>query len=149
MKIATRDFVAAQVGIEQSMEHKDIPESAEKDLAKAQKKLTTATNSAKAQTEAGQKIVEIYKKKLEEIIKNPPTIPEVTKANNIAAEPIVSFAPKPKLSLDRFDTLKLKYSEKEVAVVRHAFKLLRDFCPATQTKLIDELIGKVIKSLGK
>lgn len=155
MKIATRDFVAAQAGIEQAVEHKDIPEvkqmweNAEKELIKAQKKLTSATNSAKAQTETGQKVVEIYQKKMEDIIKNPPAISTITHTNkdSIVSKPTVTATPKQ--LLDKFDVLKLKYSEKEVAIVRQAFKLLRNHCPSANTNLIDQLTTKVIKDLSK
>jgi hypothetical protein len=148
MKTATRDLVSAQAEIQQVPKHEDVPEVKQK-WETAQKKLESATNSTKAQSEAGQKIVEIYQKKLEAIIKNPPiTIPTATTSNGtVVVEPPVSTAPKP--LLDKFDTLKLKYTEQEVAIVRCAFKYLRDNCPSQHTKLIDELIGKVIKDLGK
>jgi molecular chaperone HtpG len=146
MKTAARDIVAANAEIAQVPEHEDVPEVTQK-WATAQKKLESATSSTKAQSEAGQKVVEIYKKKLEEIIKNPP-IPATTQPNvGIVAEPPVSTAPKS--LLDKFDTLKLKYSEQEVAIVRRAFKYLRDNCPSQHTKLIDELATKVIKDLGR
>ena len=85
---------------------------------------------------------------MEDIIKNPP-VPMATQTNGgtIVAEPPVSVTPKQ--TLDKFDTLKLKYTEQEVAIVRRAFKYLRDNCPSQHTKLIDELTGKVIKDLGK
>jgi len=153
MKTATRDIVAATVEIEQTPEHEDIPEitqkreKAKKDLVNAQKKLTTATNSAKAQTEAGQKVVEIYTKKLENIIKSP-TIPieTQTKTANATATDKSSVSTS-RIPLDEFSALKLKYSEKEVALVKRAFQLLRNYCPSSQIKLIDELTGKVIKIL--
>jgi molecular chaperone HtpG len=143
MKTAARDIVAAQAEIQQAPEHEDVPEVKRK-WETAQKKLETATNSTKAQSEAGQKVVEIYKKKLEDIIKNPP-IPQNT--GTVVAEPPVTTTPKP--LLDKFDTLKLKYSEQEVTIVRRAFKCLRDNCPSQHTKLIDELTTKVIKDLGR
>jgi molecular chaperone HtpG len=148
MKTAARDIVAAKAEI-QTPEHEDVPEVQQK-WATAQKKLETATNSTKAQTEAGQKVVELYKKKLEDIIKNPPIIiPTNTQTSGVSvvSEPPVSTAPKQ--IIDKFDTLKFKFSDTEVAVVRRAFKLLRDYCPSTNTKLIDELTTKVIKELGK
>ena len=146
MKIASRDIVAAKAEIAQT-EHEDVPEVKQK-WETAQKKLESATNSTKAQSEAGQKVVEIYKKKLEDIIKNPP-VPMATQTNGgtIVAEPPVSNTPKQ--TLDKFDTLKLKYSEQEVIIVRRAFKYLRNNCPSQHTKLIDELTGKVIKDLGR
>ncbi|MCL2651674.1 MAG: ATP-binding protein [Candidatus Azobacteroides sp.] len=147
MKIATRDMVAAKAEAEQALEHEDLPEVKQK-WETAQKKLESATNSTKAQTEAGQKVVEIYKKKLEEIIKNPP-IPATTQtdSSSVVSEPLVSTAPKQ--VLDKFDALKLKYSDSEIAIVRRAFKLLRDNCPSSQTQLIDQLTTKVIKDLGR
>ncbi|MCL2291008.1 MAG: hypothetical protein FWC34_09975, partial [Bacteroidetes bacterium] len=146
MKTATRDIVAAKVEIEQTTEHEDVPEVKQK-WETAQKKLVSVTNSTKAQTEAGQKVVEIYQKKLEEIIKNPPTVKPVTQTNNVTTEPIVSITPKK--TLDKFDILKIKYSEQEVAIIKRAFKLLSDNCPSAHTKLIEELTGKVIKDLSK
>jgi molecular chaperone HtpG len=147
MKTAARDIVAAKAEVEQAPEHEDVPEVKQK-WETAQKKLESATNSTKAQTEAGQKVVEIYKKKLEDIIKNPP-IPAVTQIDGVStvAEPPVSIAPKP--LLDKFDSLKLKYSDTEVSILRRAFKYLRDNCPSQHTKLIDELTTKVIKDLGR
>jgi molecular chaperone HtpG len=146
MKTAARDIVAANAEIAQAPEQEDVPEVTQR-WATAQKKLDSATNSIKAQSEAGQKVVEIYKKKLEDIIKNPP-IPVTTQPNvGIVAEPSVSTMPKP--LLDKFDTLKLKYNEQEVAIIRRAFKYLRDNCPSQHTKLIDELTTKVIKDLGR
>jgi molecular chaperone HtpG len=148
MKTAARDIVAAKAEIQQAPEHEDVPEVKQK-WETAQKKLESATNSTKAQSEAGQKVVEIYKKKLEDIIKNPPVPIPTTTTNNgtFVAKPSVSTAPKP--LLDKFDTLKLKYTEQEISIVRRAFKYLRDNCPSQHTKLIDELTGKVIKDLGR
>jgi molecular chaperone HtpG len=147
MKTAARDIVAVQAEIQQATEHEDVPEVKQK-WETAQKKLESATNSTKAQSEAGQKVVEIYKKKLENIIKKPPIPAAITINGTVVAEPPpVSTAPKP--LLDKFDTLKLKYTEQEVAIVRRSFKYLRDNCPSQHTKLIDELITKVIKDLGK
>ncbi|GAB6012452.1 ATP-binding protein [Viscerimonas tarda] len=148
MKTAARDIVAAKAEIQQVPEHEDVPEVKQK-WETARKKLENATNSTKAQSEAGLKVVEIYKKKLEDIIKNPPVpIPAATtNSRTIVADPPVSTAPKP--LLDKFDTLKLKYTEQEVAIVRRAFKYLRDNCPSQHTKLIDELTTKVIKDLGR
>jgi molecular chaperone HtpG len=149
MKTAARDIVAAKAEIAQIPEHEDVPKVKQK-WETAQKKLESATNSSKAQSEAGQKVVEIYQKKLQAIIKNPPIpIPTGTQTSNgtLVAEPTVSSVPKP--LLDKFDTLKIKYSDQEVAIVRRAFKYLRDNCPSQHTKLIDELTGKVIKDLGR
>ncbi|MDR1729103.1 MAG: ATP-binding protein [Prevotellaceae bacterium] len=144
MKTATRDVVAAETEKAQITEQEDVPEVTRK-WETANKKLEKATN--KAQTEAEQKVAEIYKKKLEDIIKNPP-IPTGTQPSNVTTTaPSVSTTPKQ--LLDKFDVLKIKYSEQEVAIVRRAFKLLRDNCPSAQTKLIDELTGKVIKDLSK
>ena len=147
MKTAARDIVAAKAEI-QTPEHEDLPEVQQK-WATAQKKLETATKSTKAQTEAGQKVVEIYKKKLEDIIKKSPIpIPTViTNNGTVVSEPPASTFTKP--LLDKFDTLKFKYTEQEVAIVRRSFKYLRDNCPPQHTKLIDELITKVIKDLSK
>jgi molecular chaperone HtpG len=149
MKTAARDIVAAQTEIQQISKHEDVPE-VKKKWETAQKAITAATNSTKAQSEAGQKVVEIYKKKLEDIIKNP-LIPIVQKtqtgSNSIITKSPVSTIPKQ--TLDKFDTLKLKYTEQEVTIVRRAFKYLRDNCPSQYTKLIDELTGKVIKDLGR
>jgi len=149
MKTAARDIVSAKAEIEQVPEHEDVPEVKQK-WETAQKKLDTATNSTKAQTEAGKKVVELYKKKLEDIIKNPPfPIPTATQTNKgiLPTESTVAIALKP--LLDKFDTLKLKYTEQEVAIVRRAFKYLRDNCPSQHTKLIDELTTKVIKDLSR
>jgi len=149
MKTAARDYVAAKTEISQDSKHEDVAEVKQK-WETAQKKLEKATNSTKAQTEAGQKVVEIYKRKLEDIIKNPPIpISTDTQTNGVlvVAEPPVSVTPKQ--LLDKFDVLKLKYSDAEVSIIRRAFKLLRDNCPSSQTKLIDELTTKVIKDLGR
>lgn len=142
-KNVVRDIIAATAEIAQVHEHEDLPEVKQK-WETAQRKLACVTNSPKAQSEAGQKVVEIYKKKLEDIIKNPP-IP--TQAVPTHSGTMVVAAPKQ--SLDKFDTLKLKYTDQEVAIVRRSFKYLRDNCPSQHTKLIDELTGKVIKDLSK
>ena len=146
MKIASRDIVAAKAEIAQT-EHENAPEVKQK-WETAQKKLDSATSSTKAQSEAGQKVVEIYKKKLEDIIKNPPIhIASQTNSGTTAVKSPVSVTPKQ--TLDKFGTLKRKYTKQEVAIVRRAFKYLRDNCPQQHTKLIDELISKVIKDLSK
>ncbi|MDR2129999.1 MAG: ATP-binding protein [Odoribacteraceae bacterium] len=149
MKTAARDIVAVQAKIQQATEHEDIPEVKQK-WETAQKKLESATNSTKAQSEAGQKVVEIYKKKLKDIIKNSPIpIPAVTTTNGtVVAEP-PPVSTDPKHLLDKFYTLRLKYTEQEVAIVRRSFKYLRDNCPSQHTKLIDELTSKVIKDLSR
>ncbi|GHV68924.1 hypothetical protein FACS1894199_16910 [Bacteroidia bacterium] len=146
MKIAARDIVAANAEIAQAPEQKNVPEVTQK-WETAQKKLESTANSTKAQSEAGQKIVEIYNKKLEKIIKKPTISATIQPNIGIVAEPTVTTAPQ--ALLDKFDTLKLKYSEQEVAIVRRAFKYLRDNCPSQHTKLIDELTTKVIKNLGR
>jgi molecular chaperone HtpG len=149
MKTAARDIVIAKAEIAQATKRENAPEVKQK-WDTAQKKLESTTNSTKAQTEAGQKVVEIYKKKLEDIIKNPPIpIPTGTQTTNGTAPAYPPVSAAPKQLLDKFDTLKLKYSEQEVSIVRRAFKLLRDNCPSSQTKLIDELTTKVIKDLSR
>ena len=149
MKTAARDFVIAKAEITQVPEFAIVPEVKQK-WETAQKKLENTSNNTKAQTEAGHKVVEIYKKKLDDIIKNPPNPIQTGKQKNdviVAEEPFVSAAPKQ--LLDKFEVLKFKYPDSEVAIIRRAFKLLRDNCPSSQTKLIDELITKVIKDLGR
>jgi molecular chaperone HtpG len=146
-KTAVRDIIAVKAEIAQAPEHEDVPEVKQK-WETAQKKLECVTNSTKAQTEVGQKVIEIYKKKLEDIIKNPPISSQAVPTNNKAIITTTPYAA-PKQLFDKFDTLKLKYTEQEVAIVRRSFKCLRDNCPSQYTKLIDELTGKVIKDLGK
>ena len=138
MKIATRDIVATKTEIEQSNEHKTAPEIQQK-LEQAQKKLSSAVNSIKAKTEVGQKVVEIYKKRMEEKEGiNPTSTP--TSCSNDAHTPESPV-------VDKFLGLESTYSEKEIVLIKKIFRLLNEYCPASQKKLVEELIGKVIKIL--
>jgi molecular chaperone HtpG len=147
IKTATRDFVAAKAEIQQAPKH-DAPDIEEK-LETATKKLESVTNSIKAKSEAGQKVIEIYKEKLKDIGKNSPmTNPQVTTNNKTTVvQPPVSITPKQ--VIDKFDILEQKYTKEEISILKRAFKYLKDNSPSQYTKLIDELTTKVIKELGK
>jgi molecular chaperone HtpG len=141
MKIATRDIVTTQTEIAQGCEPEDVPKVTQK-LEQAHKKLSSAVRSTNAQTEVGQKVVEIYKKKLEE--KEAPTITPVltfTQSNEVPT-PTKPIA-------DKFSVLDLKYSATEIALIKKICKLMKDYCPVAQTRLVDELTGKVVEMLGK
>lgn len=145
MKIATREIVAVKEKIEQTPEQVDVPE-VRKEWETANKKLHSATNSRKAQTEVGQKIVEIYKKRLEDKSLDISISPPVKRTGEIDSAPTTIAKPS---SSDRFSALNLKYSDDQIILIKRILKLMRDYCPVTQTKLIDELTGKVVEILGK
>ena len=116
-------------------------------MAQAHKKLSSAENSTKAKTEIGQKVIEIYKKRLEDNLKDVP-IPIPTLLNGVSdtdSTPTTTT----KVSPDKFTSLHLKYTNKEVALIKKIIKMMTDYCPSAQAKLIDELTGKVIEILGK
>jgi molecular chaperone HtpG len=141
MKIATRDIVETQKEIAQGREYEDVPKVKQK-LEQAHKKLNSAVKSTNAQTQVGQKVVEIYKKRLEEK-ENPKIIPTLTysRPNEVPTptKPIV----------DKFSVLSHKYSDGEIALIKRICRLMKDYCPVSQSKLVEELTGKVVEILGK
>ncbi len=139
MKIATRDIVETQKEIEQSRESEDVPK-AKLRLEQAHKKLNSAVKSTNAQTDVGQKVIEIYKMRLEEKESHNIDL-TFTRPNEVSTPkaPIV----------DKFSGLDLKYSETEIALIKKICKLLKEYCPVAQTKLVDELTGKVVEMLSK
>ena len=145
MKTATRDVVAIEVEKAQATEQEDTPEVTRK-WEVANKKLEKATN--KVQTEAEQKVAEIYKKKLEESIKN--------SSVNLVSDIVEPYTQSVKvrehsraLPEDIFFDLKDSYSSSEIELIKRIFKSFTDNCPIAQKKLIEELKKKVIKDLGK
>ena len=96
-----------------------------------------------------QKVVELYKKELEEKKKiksepKPKTKPVST--NDSDSSPVVKPIPKP---VDVFAPLQETLSPKEVWLVRRVFKSFSDNCPEANKKLIEELKIMVVKDLAK
>ena len=96
-----------------------------------------------------QKVVELYKKELEEQKKiksepKPKTKPVST--NDSDSSPVVKPIPKP---VDVFAPLQETLSPKEVWLVRRVFKSFSDNCPEANKKLIEELKIMVVKDLAK
>ena len=95
------------------------------------------------------KVVELYKKELEEKKKiksepKPKTKPVST--NDSDSSPVVKPIPKP---VDVFAPLQETLSPKEVWLVRRVFKSFSDNCPEANKKLIEELKIMVVKDLAK
>jgi molecular chaperone HtpG len=138
IKTATRDIVVAKTEEQQSPEK----------LPTATKKLESAITSSKAQSAEGKKVIELYTKKLAEIIKSP-TNKDIPQPQNERETTNLTTPRFSNQTINKFDPLKLFYSEQEVAIVKRAFEYLLKHCPSQYSKLIDELINKVINDLSK
>jgi molecular chaperone HtpG len=138
IKTATRDIVVAKTEEQQSPEK----------LPTATKKLESAITSSKAQSAEGKKVIELYTKKLAEIIKSP-TNTTISQPQNEGGTTSITTPRFSNKTINKFDPLKLFYSEQEVAIVKLAFEYLLKHCPSQYSKLIEELINKVIKDLSK
>jgi molecular chaperone HtpG len=95
-----------------------------------------------------QKVVELYKKQLEEQQPKGKDKPNKKKKNEPAPAPTQPVKG-PSKPVDIFAPLQSSLSEREIFIIRRVFKSLSDKCPEANKKLIEELKIMVIKDLSK
>lgn len=116
------------------------------DYLQAKKKLNSVVNSKNAQSDVAKKIQEAIN------VKNK-AYPIVETAYNDAEEFSGSITNDSKQTnnvkiVDIIDPLKDKYTNEELSLIRNILKSFSDNCPASQSKLIEELKKKVVKDLS-
>jgi molecular chaperone HtpG len=142
LKTSTRDIKESAQQLALTPNQEDLPGVTEK-WEKANKKLATTENKVIAKTEEGQKLVELYKKQVKDIFKNPPaTIPQANSKPEVSS--VVTQTPPP----DQLEPLKTKYSTDKIDLIRKIFKIFTDKCRSQDQRPVKELIKLAIKELS-
>lgn len=137
--LATNKFTS---GIETDEQHIQ----AEITLAKAE--LTKVENSSNAQSQVAKRIIELYKTKAQEKEKEA-SINEKSKESHTSIVKSVEQVSKPLIpqQTDIYESLKEKFTDKEILLIRRAFTYMTLACPIPSKPLLEQLKLHAINQL--
>ena len=119
-------------------------------ISEGQDKLDKLGGKTTGKTEAGQKVLEIYRNRVNQTQTAKPELPQhQTPQTDIVKTPIQTQAPTPTVVTDILEPLKNSMSTDELKLVRKIVFSLKKNCPVANRELIEKLIKQIVKDLSK
>jgi hypothetical protein len=117
-------------------------------ISEGQDKLDKLGGKTTGKTEAGQKVLEIYRTRVNQTKTAKPELPQPLPPQTDVVKPPIQ-TPTTTVVTDILEPLKNSMSSDELKLVRKIVFSLKKNCPVANRELIEKLITQIVKDLSK